>query len=314
MSTLVERTLYLNPHESQQYATNASSNINWTYTITADGSNRKVAVNASLKADASVVFDLNSTAMGILYPNSAARPTKATIQMSGCRSASLFGAKADVMLYFNGGRVYDENFTSQSTETVKHENLTDSVITGSTKGSTIKVELKRLTGYNSVSVNIVSGFITLFFNQYSFSASGENCSAQVSSATGFDGDTVTYSCTPTAGAVFNGWYNGSTLVSTSQTYTHTVSGSDLTLTAKATVTTSTLTAAYGGRTILTVSGLSGNQSVSYNGQTIATLAVGNSKTLNCSGKVMKTNISVAGKNLLCAGKIMATNVALHYGG
>lgn len=314
MSTLVERTLYLNPHASQQYATNASSNINWTYTITADGSNRKVAVNASLKKDASVVFDLNSTAMGILYPNTVVKPQKATISMSGCRSASLLGAKADIMVYFNGGRVYDEFFDNQDTETVKHENLTDSAITGSSRNSTVKVELKRLTGLNSVSVNIVSGFITLFFKQYSFSAAGENCSATVSSESGFDGDTITYSCTLADGATFVGWYNGSNLVSTSQTYSHTVNGSDLALTARATVTTSTLTASYGGRTVLTVSGLSGNQTVNYNGQTIATLAVGDRKTLNCSGKVMKTNISVAGKALLCAGKIMTTNVEIYYGG
>lgn len=53
----------------------------------------------------------------------------------------------------------------------------------------------------------------------------------------FDGDSVVFSASLQDGYSFDGWYNGSTKVSSSLRYVHTVSGSDLSLTAKGTQST-----------------------------------------------------------------------------
>ena len=50
--------------------------------------------------------------------------------------------------------------------------------------------------------------------------------------------------------------------------------------------------------------------VTYNGSTIATLNAGNTKTLQCNGKVMASNIGIGGKTLQCSGKLMASDIVV----
>ena len=50
--------------------------------------------------------------------------------------------------------------------------------------------------------------------------------------------------------------------------------------------------------------------VTYNGSTIATLNAGNTKTLQCNGKVMVSNISIGGKTLQCSGKLMTSDIVV----
>lgn len=77
-------------------------------------------------------------------------------------------------------------------------------------------------------------------DEYSFAAQKAGNAvryATVSSDTGFEGDSITFSVTLKRGAVWHGWYSDASctqLVSTSQTYTITVADEDLTLYAYAT--------------------------------------------------------------------------------
>ena len=50
--------------------------------------------------------------------------------------------------------------------------------------------------------------------------------------------------------------------------------------------------------------------VTYNGSTIATLNAGNTKTLQCNGKVMASNIGIGGKTLQCSGKLMTSDIVV----
>jgi len=50
--------------------------------------------------------------------------------------------------------------------------------------------------------------------------------------------------------------------------------------------------------------------ISYNGSSIATIAAGETKTLNCSGKYMNGNITVGNKTLNCSDTVMSSNVVV----
>lgn len=69
-----------------------------------------------------------------------------------------------------------------------------------------------------------------------------------------------------------------------------------------------LTVTYDGSNIVTEAEISGNATVTYDGNAIATISAGQTKVLNCAGKVMATDVVVGGKTLNCAGRYMATNV------
>lgn len=50
--------------------------------------------------------------------------------------------------------------------------------------------------------------------------------------------------------------------------------------------------------------------VQYHGSTIATLGAGESKTLNCGGKYMRSDLIIGSKTLSCGGKKMASDIGL----
>lgn len=313
MSSVQSFTFSLPPHETAKYAQNVVGTINWTYT---ESSNRKTSVHASISNGQEVKFDLNTEAKSLLYPNDIAKPIKADVSMSGCRESVLFVTfKARVAVYFNGNAVLYKHFSGTSTETETETNITSQSVTGSNKGTAITISLGREDGTGTRGVSIITGNITLYFTRYDFSAVAGTgvTSVSVSSSTGYDGDSVTFSCVLQSGYEFDGWYNGSTKVSSSQSYTHTVNGADLALTAKArqTVVTKSLSATYNGNQLqsfpLSVTAAS---SIVYNGVTTTVPFDGTAKTMLCGGKVMNGNAVIGGKTLQCANKLMATDVVV----
>lgn len=50
--------------------------------------------------------------------------------------------------------------------------------------------------------------------------------------------------------------------------------------------------------------------VTYNGSTIATLNAGNTKTLQCNGKVMASDVVIGSKTLNCNGKLMQGDIVV----
>lgn len=69
------------------------------------------------------------------------------------------------------------------------------------------------------------------------------------------------------------------------------------------------TITYNGQTISTED-RDGSFAVYYDGVMKANIAAGHSQSLNCSGKVMKTDVVIGGKTLNCAKKKMASNITV----
>lgn len=69
------------------------------------------------------------------------------------------------------------------------------------------------------------------------------------------------------------------------------------------------TITYNGKTISTED-RDGSFAVYYDGIMKANIAAGHSQTLNCAGKLMKTNVVIGGKTLNCAKYKMATDVVI----
>lgn len=70
------------------------------------------------------------------------------------------------------------------------------------------------------------------------------------------------------------------------------------------------TITYKGQTLSSVLEPTVPVPVTYNGGTITTVGSGETKTLNCAGKVAVTDIVVGSKTLNCAGKYMEDNVTV----
>ena len=115
-------------------------------------------------------------------------------------------------------------------------NLRDSCILNMTKSTDLGYMFVMTNASRSKAIGVNSSTFTLYFEEYDFSAQiGENSkgveSVATNKATGYEGDSVTYTATLSPEAIWNGWYadpNCKTLVSTEQTYT-TVPNSSLTL-------------------------------------------------------------------------------------
>lgn len=72
--------------------------------------------------------------------------------------------------------------------------------------------------------------------------------------------------------------------------------------------TKSLTVNYNNGNIISAE-VVGDVSAIYDGKTIVTLSLG-TKTLNCSGKVMKTNVTINGKTIECKDKLMRSNIII----
>lgn len=225
MATTVTKKISINQNNIENYcsADNVSFNV-------ADHAWRKY-MNGS--TDGYII--LKDTGKGEIYPTSTAHPYRADSLISASRSAG--SCKVD--LQFAGTKVHEESYTSGSQTQKSKQNITDSVVTNSTKATEIKWHV------NGANLNNQRGDLielTLYFNQYTMIASVGNDiqgikSVSVSVANPYQGDSVTFSATLIKGATWDGWYSDaacSNLVSNNQNYTITAT-SDLTLYAKATV-------------------------------------------------------------------------------
>jgi len=260
---------------------------------------------------------LNDTAKNLLFPNGTAHPVSMSYKFSSSRPFYIGSAAHALYLQISGTTIANTYGTSTSHAWATGTDATSSAITNATKSSEIRFGLEtsnkscRAMGCSSSD----SGYFLSFkFMRYDFAATAGECvsSASVSSSTGFDGDTVTYSCELQNGAEFLGWYIDRTLVSTSRTYAYTVDGSDLNLVARAHILSSNLSASYGGKKLFTLWGEYGVKTITYDNTPITTISIGETKTLHCAGKVMKSDVKIAGKTLRCAGKTMSTDVVVTY--
>lgn len=79
-------------------------------------------------------------------------------------------------------------------------------------------------------------------------------------------------------------------------------------------TGNTLDVTYGGTKIIDSLEVTPPVTVTYNGSTIATLNTGDTKILQCNGKLMASDVVIGGKTLQCANKLMASDVVIEVGG
>lgn len=274
--------------------------------------NRNVSLRTTSKSV--VRATLNDSAKSVLYPNATAHPIKADISCSAFGSWSFNGNTARGYHYIDGTDIFNWSFAAGITSYTSNKSTTgntNSALLKSTKNSTIQFGLLASGG----SGGFVYGSITFYFNRYDFAVSRGSgiASASVSASNGYDGDKITYTCSIVSGATFDGWYNGSTKVSSSTTYTHTVNGSDLTLEARTVSATPSggakITVTYNGSEIISED-VTGDVSVTYDNREIAEFSNG-AKTLKCAGMVMISDVVINGRTLKCSGKIMDSDVVIN---
>lgn len=303
------------------------NNVGKTLTVTYDNSSTYLTASGGCKVKYSALGNncilanpvtgnangygtLTASAMDALFPNAAAHPTSISV------SALLESGNSNsyIALEFDETEVARQN--APTSAGVRYFNSSAEKVTGSSKGSSIRFHTHKNSSLTWCDIQYSSGnelVITLYFNRYDFSAVGMGgVSASVSSATGFDGDSITWSANVQSGYSFDGWYSDAArtqLVSTALSYTETVNGVDRTLYAKCHLAAKTLTVSYDGGNIVSRTASGQSVSVSYNGVQLFTISSG-SKTLNCAGKFMSGNIVVDGSILNCSGKLMNSNVTV----
>lgn len=272
-------------------------------------------VNAMMKRNKNIGTDwtnalLTNSAKNILFPNSVAKTVKIDISYK-IRRADILSLTHTVY-----GRVlinntsYNEHSTSEAKNTWATYAQSD-IAVNIDKTASISPSLKM--NNNSVRTWMNDLSITTYFTRYDFSATaGTGITGASATPTGYNGDTITFNCSLQDGAIFDGWYNGNTRISTSQTYTYTVNGADLSLTAKATpATTHTVSMTYKGQTTPLFS-TTGSVNIAYNGSILTTLSAVGTKTLQCGGKYMKYNVEVGNRWLETQDTIPATDIVITY--
>jgi len=306
MSTLVSKQLAIDYDNVKTYLT-ANTGMSLAKSILFLGN-----VACAMKGTTECSAYINTAGMKELYPNDTAHPVKADILMRCMSYRSILApGKSYLNFRFNGTSVLNGTSSASSYADYSVTGSTDAAITGSNRNSDLTFCLRG--DASSTQGVMLRGSVTLYFNCYDCKAvaGAEISSVSVSSATGFDGDRITYSCSIQSGAKFVGWYNGSTLVSASQTYSHTVSGTDVTLTAVAAIPKNLLSVYYGSQKLIDSEIAQEPVPVTYAGTTITTVASGGTKTLQCAGTVMVGNVGIKGYTLKCAGKLMAENIIVH---
>lgn len=225
MATVVSKSLQLETSNVEQYCSADGLSLN------AGG----YAIRKWLNGSTSGYATLNDAAKNVLYPTATSNPFKIDSEIRGSRSAG----SMTVNLEFGGTVVHSESFTSTSLSTRTKTDITDSVVTNSSRDTQIRWNVQ---GANANNQRVAHVKLVLYFNQYTMSANigtGANGvqSVSVSNSAPYYGDTVTFTPKLVNGATWDGWYSDaecSNLVGTSQNYSVSPS-SDITLYAKATI-------------------------------------------------------------------------------
>lgn len=245
---------------------------------------------------------LNSTGMNELFPNTVAKPISgymsASIARTGLSGTSTFYGYVD-------GNTVLECTSKNTTYTPYSADMSAAVLNGASRSSSIVFSGKSSSIVNQTAASSVT--VSLTFVRYDFSANAVNCSVSVSSSTGYDGDTVTFTASPNSACTFLGWYNGATRLTTSKTYTHTVNGTDLTLTARATDPPIRRRYLLWGNEIKLGDEINENFSVTYGSQTVVENLNG-SKTLLCRSKYMADKVYLGTRSANCAARTMPKNL------
>ena len=173
---------------------------------------------------------VNAAGMDVLFPNAAAKPYKCDSGMSV--AANTYDASNKMTLQINGASIHQVIPNGSSYTSFTQNDITVSAVVSATKSSVIRWLINKARTTSSVYSN--TNNVALYFWQYSFAAvaTGGVSATNVSSAVGFDGDSVSFSAVLKAGAEWRGWYSDAactTLVSTDLNYTVTVAGADVTL-------------------------------------------------------------------------------------
>ena len=227
MATVVQKSLQLDKANVEQYCSADGLSLN------AGG----YAIRKWLNGSNSGYATLNDTAKNVLYPTATSHPFKIDSEIRGSRSAG----SMTVNLEFGGTVVHSESYTSISLSTRTKTDITDSVVTNSSRNTQIRWNVQ---GANGNTQRVAHVKLVLYFYQYSMSAGiGTDAngvqSVSVSDSAPYYGDTVTFTPKLVNGATWDGWYSDAectNLVSTSQNYSVSPN-SDITLYAKATANT-----------------------------------------------------------------------------
>lgn len=225
MATVVSKSLELGESNVEQYCSADGLSLNRS----------GYAIMKYLNGSTSGYATLNDAAKEVLYPTATSHPFKIDSEIRGSRTAG----SMTVNLEFGGTVVHSESFTSTSLSTRTKTDITDSVVTNSSRDTQIRWNVQ---GANANAQRIAHVKLALYFYQYAMSAgigTGANGiqSVNVSNSSPYQGDTVTFTPKLVNGATWDGWYSDaecSNLVSTSQNYSVSPS-SDITLYAKATI-------------------------------------------------------------------------------
>lgn len=223
MSSIVSKKLSIDENNIEQYcdAQNVAFNVS--------GHAWRKWLNGS--SDGYVI--LKNEGKAVIYPTDTAHPFKADSVISASRSAG----SCTVELLVGGTSVHSESYTSGSQTQKSKSGITDAAIANSTKATEIKWHVNGANGNNQRGDLLE---LTLYFYQYTMSANIGNDangiqSVNVSDATPYYGDSVTFNTVLVKGSTWHGWYSDAactTLVSSDQSYTVSPSA-DLTLYAKA---------------------------------------------------------------------------------
>lgn len=225
MATVIQKSLQLDEANIEQYCSADGLSLN------AGG----YAIRKWLNGSTSGYATLNDAAKNVLYPTATSHLFKIDSEIRGSRSAG----SMTVNLEFGGTVVHSESYTSTSLSTRTKTDITDSVVTNSSRDTQIRWNVK---GANANTQRVSHVKLVLYFYQYAVSAGiGANAngvqSVSVSDSAPYYGDTVTFTPKLINGATWYGWYSDAectNLVSTSQNYSVSPS-SDITLYAKATI-------------------------------------------------------------------------------
>lgn len=215
MATLVTKQLYINEDNVKSYFSTDGGHLNGA---TIGG--KYITLRSGSKTS---TFNVNDSGLSYLFPNDSVIANKIEIWAQGIATSS---GRVTLKVIANGNEVISETLPSSLTE-----------YTGTYEGSFSKsqssiqyvITLPNL--FYSGGVRDTS--ITLSYYQYSCAAvAGGNgvASAAVSNTAPFNGESVTYTATLKAGAVWHGWYSDAAhtqLVSTDLEYS--TAASDLTL-------------------------------------------------------------------------------------
>ena len=296
MSRVVKRSLTVTWNNCQSYILSYPN-------LTLHGTSWGLKCTMMTSSTSYVYARLNDTANAILYPNATAHPISMDYKYNV--TAPIAAGTATAILQIDEMSIANISIGALKEKVAEQNGYVAQWVTDSTRSSVIRICLKT-TYLSAISCGeTCDWYVALSFYEYDFAASkgAGIATASVSAAHGYDGDTVTYTATVENGYVFDGWYNGTMKVSSDSSYTHTVAGADLTLTAKAVENPSRKRYLLCGNDVRLGDEISDSFSVRYGSRTLVENLNG-SKTLLCKGKYMTDKVYLGTRSADCANSIM----------